>query len=286
MIYLGLNNQQKTAVVSDYIAAHGIRKVFALAPEKFRTEFSSLLVEHLEYKQIIEYKPFYRLLQEIDQSTLVIINECMRTQNRYDLTYNCIRNYLNQTGHQIIFQYFPFISTVEDFMILFDFDTRSRWKREAFKPALLPQAKIQVQRRDIQITPETILVSEKDKARYQVEKERLIKNIGLKDPHTIPRNLYLMSGKAKLANIDLAQVYIGRNNRFKVERMRTYKENDYQDRYTVFEFCHNHIDFADFAALSKQQEFTAMTTDLKVDQWYLARYQEWAQRLSDAYAVL
>jgi hypothetical protein len=61
--------------------------------------------EFIEYNELIECRTFYRLLQEIDQRTLVVLNECLRNQNRYDLTFNCIRHFLRQTSHHLIFQY-------------------------------------------------------------------------------------------------------------------------------------------------------------------------------------
>ena len=56
----------------------------------------------------------------MDASYLLIINECLRTRKRSDLTYNCLHHYLNQTPHRLIFEYFPFVSDPNDFMILLD----------------------------------------------------------------------------------------------------------------------------------------------------------------------
>lgn len=79
---------------------------------------------------------------------------------------------------------------------------------------------------------------------------------------------------------------IGRNNRFKVDTLQTYKEDTYAHTYTVFEFPHNFIDFADFLALSGQTELDVLVADLKVDQWYFQRYAQWTERLNEAYASL
>lgn len=295
MIYLGLDNQEKDRRINEYCAAHGIEKVIILSPEKLRFASSFANHEHIEWAEIIQYKFYYQLLQEINDQTLIVVNECLRTQNRYDLTYNCIRHFLNQTSHQLIFQYLPLIDSPEDFMILFDFDTRSRWKREKLRPDLLAESRIEVARTIPIFSRIKIETDQKTKDAYQKEKERLIANIGLKDPHTIPRNLYLMSGKAKLKHIESGADglfaerwhYIGRNNRLKVETLQTYKEASYPNApYTVFEFCHNFIDFADFMALSRQKEFDALCADLKVDEWYFDRYRQWAERIKDGYAAL
>lgn len=283
MIFLGLDSQEKDQRIGAYCSSNGIQKVVILSPSKFRFPCSFPATEYIEYAEIIEYRFFYRLLQEIGPQTLLVVNECMRTQNRYDLTYNCIRNFLNQTPHQLIFQFLPLIDTIEDFMVLFDFDTRSRWKREKFNADLMKESRIEMKPVDMRLHPIHISTDEKLKAAYQKEKERLIKNIGLKDPHTIPRNLYLMSGKAKMQHVDASSSYIGRNNRFKIDAMQTYKEAVYPNApYTVFEFCHNFIDLSDLLALSRQSEFDVLSTDLKIDQWYLTRYQDWRERIQHA----
>lgn len=292
MIYLGLDNQTKDARIGEYCAAHDIRKVFILSPEKFKFACSFPESEVIEWADIIEYQYFYRLLQEIDRRTLVVVNECLRTQNRYDLTYNCIRHFLNQTVHQLIFQYLPLIDASQDFMILFDFDTRSRWKREKFNPSLLTESELvsnevslKLQRVEVE-TPDALKVA------YQKEKEKLFASIGLKDPHTLPRNLYLVGGKAKLRHVESGSLfndgkhYIGRNNRFKIEGLQTYREKEYPHHYTVFEFCHNFIDFADFLSLSRQSSFDVLVADLKADAWYFDRYMEWIGRINECYAGL
>lgn len=286
MIFLGFNTDRKCSAINDYCAENSIEKVFILSPKKFYFDCDFYNHEVIEYADIIMYKYFYRLLQEINNTTLVVINECLRTQNRYDLTYNCIRNFLNQTPHKLIFQYLPIIDDMQDFMILFDFDTRSRWKRERFDIDLLEHCKLEVDPHLVMLNQVVAQTDDKLKADYQKEKARLINAIGIKDPHTIPRNLYLMSGKAKMQKVEMGRHYIGRNNRFKVDTMVTYKEHEYKNNCTVFEFPHNFIDFADFLALSKQAQFDVLTTDLKVDQWYFERYQQWAKRLADGYASL
>lgn len=286
MIYLGLNNSEKDARIAAYRAKHGIEKVVILSPAKFRFTCSVVNHEQIEWSEIIQYKFFYRLVQEINPNTLVVVNECLRTQNRYDLTYNCIRHFLSQTRHHIVFQYLPMIDSIEDFMILFDFDTRSQWKREKFSTERLTETQIQFAPVCPSFNAVSVDTSNQLKAAYEQEKEKLIAGIGLKDPHTIPRNLYLLGGKAKLAAVGDGWL-IGRNNRLKLERLQTYKEDAYERApYTVLELSHNFIDFADFMALSRQSSFDVLMTELKVDHWYLQRYQEWGERLRNAYASL
>lgn len=286
MILIGLSDQEKTGEIRRYLRSHRINKAFVLSPRKFFFDHGSG-GEVVEWADIIEYRFFYRLLQEIDASTLVVVNECLRTQNRYDLTYNCIRHFLNQAGHQLIFQRFPLIEDIEDFMVLFDFDTRSRWKRERFDRDLLAECRIVTRPQRLRLTARETTVDQRTRAAYLDRKKELIDNIGIRDPHTIPRNLYLMSGRARLALVDQGQWHVGRNRRLKIERLQTFREESYPHvPYTVFELPHNFIDFIDFASLAGQTEFEVLVSDLKVDQWYFKRFSDWAGRMEDAHASL
>jgi hypothetical protein len=260
--------------------------VFIFSPQKFTLSCSFPEHEHVEYDNIIRYRYYYRMLQEIDDSSLVIVNECLRTQDRNDLTYNCLRNFLNQTKHQIIFQYLPLIDTFDDFMILFDFDTRSRWKREKWSERLRSELNVYFTDKSPSLDAIEVSVDEAVRCSYEKEKRKLIDGIGLKDPHTIPRNLYLMSGRSKLSSIAAEQEYVGRNNRFKIATMRGYTEPTFPENNIVFEYPHSFIRFSDFLALSRQQSASALVADLKVDTWYHQRYLDWSQRIKDAYATL
>lgn len=283
MIRLGFDSTAKQKAVADYVSQYGVSRVVVLSPEKFRLEFPEA-TEHVEYSQIIKYKVFYRLLQEIDANTLVVVNECMRTQNRSDLTYNCMRHFLSQTQHQIVFQYLPIIDAVADWMILVDFDTQSRWKGLTWDSTMLPQRDIQAIQPDVQFTETRAPVTKSDVAVYEKKRESLFRNIGLKDPHTIPRNLYLETGKAKLRECDPTGRYVGRNNRFNLSGMVSYRDSQFTKDCIVFEFPHNVIDFSDYLSLSGQTQVQVLTTELKCDQWYLNRYKDWWGRVGDAYA--
>src|SRR3990167_1032523 len=113
MIYIGYSDSDKRAAIAQYQAAHGITKTVVISADEFPLPISD--TDQIKYSDTIMYVTFYRLLQEIDSKTLIVINECLRTQNRYELTYNCIRNFLNQTTHQLIFQLLPQIDTADDF---------------------------------------------------------------------------------------------------------------------------------------------------------------------------
>lgn len=286
MIGIGLSVDEKRESIARYCTERGIRRVFGLSPLAFQFPCDAPGFEWIEWADIIRYRYYYRLLQEIDRDTLVVVNECLRTQNRHDLTYNCIRNFLHQTTHQLVFQRLPLIDTFDDFMILFDFDTRSRWKREKWRPEFLGEVELEVRPLAPRLRRIDVPTDAKTKDAYAREKRKLIDNIGLKDPHTIPRNLHLFAGKAKLSVVAEASRYVGRNNRFKLPNLETYDDAVGQAERTVFEFCHRFIDFSDFLARTDTLELDVLVSDLKVDVWYFERFTAWAKRLEGAYATL
>lgn len=286
MIRLGYSVDQKQSTITEYCTNHGIKKVFGLSPVRMQFPCDAPGFEWIEYADIIRYRHYYRLLQEIDRDTLVVVNECLRTQNRYDLTYNCIRKFLFQTQHRIVFQHLPLIDTFDDFMVLFDFDTRSERKFQKWAPGFREEIDLHVQPAHIRFHPVEIPTDRKSRVAYEKRKRELVDGIGTKDPHTIPRNLYLSTGSIRLRHADPGAWYVGRNRRFKMPNLQTYRDGSFPHQYEVFEFCHNFVDFAEFLALSRQEEFRVLASDLKVDQWYLQRYGDWSRRLADAYSAL
>lgn len=287
MICIGLDDCAKRGRLRSAVA-DGVDRVFVFGPERFKLEVGDLdvPVEFIEWANIIEYRYYYRILQETDARTLVVLNECLRTQNRHDLTYNCLRNFLQQTKRQLVFQRLPLIDTFDDFMILVDLDTRSRWKREKWATHMRKGIELEAVTRPLALGRVDIETDEATRARYAKEKRALIDGIGLKDPHTIPRNLHLLSGKAKLAQLDHARRYVGRNDRFKLENFDTYETASGLGERTVFEFCHRFIDWSDFLCATSTETIAALVSDLKVDGWYFDRFASWGRRLDDAYAAL
>jgi len=288
MIILGSKNKADT--IEAYIKQHGIKRVVVISHSKFEIIVNTdVPCEVVTYEDCIQYVYYYRLLQEIDSNTLLVINECMRSQKRNgELTFNVIRVFLQNTKHKIVFQYLPQIDTFQDFAVLFDWDTDSRYKKTAFSEELLIHAEIVI---DTEVcfsfTPIAIPTSPATLKKYEQEKEKLIAGIGIKDPHTIPRNLHLLGAKDKILYINNTSHYLMRSNKYKLKNMRSYKEGNYSDNhYIIFEWCHNYIDFIDFAYLSEQIEFQVMTTEIKVDKYYLDRYTEWAERISKTYSIL
>lgn len=300
-IYLGLADDEKRDIIREYVAGNDIRQIVIISPKPFPLIYEG--ADQVDYADAIQYHVFYRLLQEIDNHVLVVLSECLRTQNRYDLTYNCIRHFLNQTGHRLIFQYLPQIDTAEDFMILFDWDTRSRWKRLRYDAALvraeaqvyIRQLPLALRRVDVPTSPATL-------ARYQRERDALFATLGARDPHIVPRRLYLLGGKDKAAYLqiganspqlsllpaDSAQaansVYAARNSRLGNGRITTYGDASPSDgQIGILEFPHRFLDWCDFLTVTRQSVFDVLVTDLKVCRWYWQRYTEWTQRIHETY---
>jgi hypothetical protein len=288
MICIGMDAAQKSACIADYCEKHAVKRTYVLSPAKFAFDCSIPGARDVEWDEIIMYRTFYPLLQEIGSDSLVVVNECLRTTNRNDLTYNCIRHFLAQAGHQIVFNWLPAISDAADFMTLFDFDTKSRWKREKFDADFVHEnAAVSVIHREPTFSKVDVITDARTKKAYAAEKAKLFAGIEGKDPHTIPRNLHLVGGKARMAAADPAGDYIGRNNRLGHASMAVYKADAYPVApYIVAEFPHSFLDFADFLALSGQRSVSALVSDLPVDGWYFQRYQEWAERLAGLNACL
>lgn len=301
MIHIGANDTTKSSVVASYLEEHGIRKVYVLSPERFRPSFASEKMEDpsvqgdgrpglfIDWSNIIQYRYFYKLMQEVDSTTLLVVNECLRTQSRHDLTYNCIRNFRNQTPHILVFQHLPLIDTIEDFMTLFDFETKSQWRREPFQPDLLRESRIAVTAVPLEIVPVRVSVDDKVRAAYAKEKADLLAEVRGdpdKDPHQIPRNLMLVSGRAKVPHVDHARRYVGRNNRFKLSNLETYRDAKAPGERVVFELPHNFVEMSDLLTVSRQHRIEVLVADTKAEDWYLRRFQDWVQRVRDAQAAL
>ncbi|MCO5190353.1 MAG: hypothetical protein M9918_19455 [Anaerolineae bacterium] len=298
MIRLGLTSAEKHSLATQYTAQYAIQHIVWIAP----VEPAAYLGEWIEYKEVIMYRTFYRLLQEIDNNTLVVIDECLRTQNRYSLEYNCIRQYLNQAGHVIVFQYLPLIDTADDFMILFDFATRSRWKREKFNPDLFDEVDICVRPIPISFNAIPVPTSKRTKKRYQTQRDKLLREVSnsTRDPHIIPRQLHLIGGADKFAHIkageqpqlalfsDSAETrrYVARNKRLKHPAITTFRDIKGTGQYTLVDMPHRFIDFTDFLGTTRQTTIDILVADLKVDHWYVNHYQQWQERLNATYANL
>lgn len=281
MIRVGLNLREKQEVLDRYLEEHKIRKVFVLYFKKLRPEFRiDIDHEYIEWDEIILYRFFYRLLEEIDDSCLIVVDELMRTQNRSELTYNCAHHYLNQTEHKIIFEYFPFIEGQDDFMILLDFENKGRYKGHGFTFEHFDGVDIKFKHNPVDFVVTTVPVNELQKAEYEEEKERLFDELGNKHPDTIPRNLHVYVGKWKKQHIQRDKKYLARNARFKLDNIKTYRELPTDERILV-DFPVRRLELNDYLKRSGAKRIEFLTTGLSVDEYYENSLKSWLDRVGE-----
>ncbi len=285
MIRIGLNSREKQRIVDTYVEEHGIRKIFCFYFKKFplniRTDTD---IEHIEYADIIMYKYFYRLLEEIDDSCLLVFNECLRTQNRSDLTYNCAHHYCNQTPHKIVFEHFPFIEGKQDFMILLDLINKGKYKGKSFDYLYLQQEDVQIKPFHVRLSNIPVETTDKDLERYENKRDSLFDNLGEKDPDTIPRNLQLLAGDIKKKAIDPDKLYVARNQRFKLDNVKSYQNITKPGKYIVIDTHYRRLDFNDFLKITKNSRIKYLCTTLPIDTFIVSDFMEWKARLDAIYA--
>jgi hypothetical protein len=285
MIRIGLSQSQKQKEVSDYLKKHSIKKIFCFYykefPIKFKTDNE---IEYIEYADIEMYKFFYRLLEEIDESSLIIMDECMRTQNRSELIYNCAHHYLNQTQHHIIFEFLPVIDTKDDFMVLLDFENKGKYKGKSFDYIFLQQEDIKINPFKISFSTINLETTDKDNERYEKMKDRLFDNLGQKDPNTIPRNLQIFAGDLKKAAIEPDKLYVARNKRFNLENVLTYTDIHKQGDYIILDMHYRRLNFNDYLKVSRCNKVKYIRTALPIDNVIVNDFMQWKARLDAIYA--
>lgn len=218
------------------------------------------------------YKYFYPLLEHIDEHYLIVFDGMLRTLKRNDLTYNCCVHYTNQTPHVLVFQYFPMVQEPDNFMILVDLATRSRYRLNHFSSEYVQLAEIH----PVHITMDVdrIAPTEAQKAAYENKKEELFDNIGMRDPNTIPRDLHVWVGtRIKKQHILSSGLYIARNGRFKQENVKNYTDYIPSEKYTVIDFPVNVMQFTDFLEQSGATHLTFLHSGTSVDNVYTDLYQ-------------
>ncbi len=280
-IFIGLSDDEKLTTVLNYRINHDVEHVI-----HFRG-FGSLNIpdsEVIEYEKLTEFFNFHRLINEISKTTLLVIDECLISQSSNTTTYNTLRHYLRQTDHQLIFNYVPQINTADDFMILFDFDTKSKWVYRKFDIDLIHSnsqvyCKSVIPEFEFIKLPYDKLISQ----RYNIMRDKLFKSIDLKDPHTIPRSLYIVGNIDKMEYIKKFkrdELYVSRLKR-PYKNVKSYLYLEPLTTYHIAEFQHRFIDTVKFFQHTKQSTCKVLVSDLKVDYWYMNRYSEWRGRIEE-----
>lgn len=183
-IYLGTCDASHE--ISQSIASFGVERVFVVGDDIVID--TAVPVERITYAQSIEYRYYYSWLQSIGPTSLLVWNNAMRTVNRYDLHYNCIRKYMQQAGHRLIFERLPIRKSREDFMILWDMMQNNPYLREPYDEGSF--SGIEIAMRDVSVSVEEVPVELTDEEldQYAAEKERIIAGVK-KDTNVVPRRL-------------------------------------------------------------------------------------------------
>lgn len=181
-IYIGEHNKKK--IIERYISENKIEKVYIIGDD---IEIDFEKKEHIKFADTIMYKYYYRLVQEINTKSLIVLNECLRKTNRYDLTYNCIKKYLLQTQHGLVFNYYPIIKEEEDFMILYDMIQNNPFLRESYRYITKFQ-NVEVGNVLFEVNKTSVELPQEIQEKYEEEKEKIIAQVK-KDPNIIPRRL-------------------------------------------------------------------------------------------------
>lgn len=285
MIRIGLSQREKQREIDSYLKDHDIKKVYCFYFKNFPVKYNvSCDIEYIEYSDIIMYKFFYRLLEEINNGSLIIMDGCLRTQNRSDLTYNCAHHYINQTPHRMIFEYFPMIEDKDDFMILLDFENKGKYKSKGFDYTFLQVEDIRMKPVKFKIDTIYVEITEEDKECYEERKRRLFDTLGNKDPDTVPRNLQLFAGDLKKKAIEPDKFYVARNKRFGLENVLTYDDIKSRGNYIVIDTHFRRLNFNDFLKVTGMTRIKYLSTVLSIDNVLINELMKWKARLEAIYA--
>lgn len=274
MIYLGLTNAEKLRVVREYVAAHRVRRVVEIGHEPALLRAWD---ESLTWPDVIMYRYFYRLLQELDDGTLLVINEVLRSSDRSCLHYNCIRNYLTRTQHQLVFSWLPVVEQEDDLMVLVDLDTRSRWRRSRLS-GVGEKLRVDGVCRAPTVKVETVACGPKTHAKYQKTRDALFSGIAGKDPHTLPRQLHMVGRKDRLRATGERQA-VGRSRAGGVASF------DDAEPGVLVDLPHSHRTMVEWLRVTESADVTVLATELKADAWYVSRLMQWTEMQRDVFAA-
>jgi hypothetical protein len=184
----------------------------------------------------------------------------------------------------IVFEHFPFIQDVNDFMILLDLQRPGKYKGKSFNFQVLRDEDVQAIPQRFTLQTIDIKLSPADAQRYEKKKEQLFADLGQGDPDTIPRQLHIWAGNLKKSLIEPGRQYVARNDRFKLPNVVTYRDDIQAQDYIIIDFPHRRMDFNDFLKRSGMRNMTFINSGLKVDLYYINEFRQWTERLGGFYA--
>lgn len=285
MIRIGLSQREKQKEILEYVKNNNIKKVYCFYFKKFPAKYNvPCEIEYIEYADIEMYKYFYRLLEEINETSLIVMDGCMRTQNRSELIYNCAHHYLNQTPHKIIFEFFPIIDTKDDFMILLDFENKGKYKGKIFDYSYLYNEDIKMNPFKVKMELINVPITGEQREKYEAKKEELFDNLGNKDPETIPRALQILAGNFKKVAVEPNKLYVARNKRFKMENVLSYDDIKSKGDYIVIDTHYRRLNMNDFIKTTGMNKIKYLATTLSIDDVIITEFSKWKARLEAIYA--
>lgn len=165
MIYLG--NHDVKDITLAYIAEHHVRKVFTIGePIGIDGE------DCVSWVDCIKYIHYNRLRATITAEDLVVMNDALCSGDRNLLHFNCIRQYMVQTQHRLIFQRVPFYDHKDDVAILFDMTQNNPFLKlpisevwDALKPNWKPL--------DVDAVIEHVELTMEEEALYKAQKDAI-----------------------------------------------------------------------------------------------------------------
>ena len=292
MIALGYTKAEKLNRIQKMVQESGVQKIVLFSPPAFALdgkEIASLTrceTESYTYDDIIMYRVFYPLLEKVDASYLLVINECLRTRKRSDLTYNCLHHYLNQTPHRLIFEYFPFVSDPNDFMILLDKEFPGKYKGRPFEMKFLQEAPVDIKPHYYTLNQTGVALPANARARYEQERDALFNSLGEGDPENVPRRLHIWCGPFKRAYVDAHpdMNFVARNGRLRRDNVAVYRKIQPGIPYHMVDIPRRQMDINDFLKISELHDLHFITTHLPVDEVYYHNLADWIQHLEEFYA--
>lgn len=275
-IYIGFSQAEKEWAIQDYIAKHQeVKHVTIFHPDGW--EHLAMKAEYVPYSEIIMYRTYYPLLQKIDDSYLLVYDECLRDKNRYCLTYNCAHKYNNQTKHILVFEFFPFIEYKEEFMILADLIDHVRMRPRKLDASVLKDIPTVIRRKSYEFTREDVELPDGAREAYEAKKKGLFDNLGKKGPDTIPNALEAFVGKWKTPKPG----DIARNQRYKgLDTFPMHKPVKEGETARLIDLPLRQRDFNDWLKLSGYTRMRFVHTGLPVDDYFFSRYQVWFEEVS------
>lgn len=286
MIRIGYTKTQKQEEINLALKDGKIKKAIVFYYREKPDYSFPVASEYVEWDEVILYRFFYRLLEEIEESYLLIVDEFMHVRTRNScLTYNCLHHYMKQAGRKLVFQWLPLIEDPIDVMILFDFEDSPKTAKQKFSPEIVKRYDIRFIDRNYCLDVVTLPENRKNIAEYEAEKEKIFSSFTGKNPDIIPRQLSLFVGKFRKSAMRPELNYICRNRRIKLPNVFTYK--DAPPDAVIFDPPERQLDLHEYLYHAERSgAIPFLSTGLKVDLYFQNRIAELNQKIGDLYAEI